>query len=59
MGQRLEKATIGDVILSLVLPGWGVLVGLMALCKGEKRRAAAMIAIGTCVILALILTRRF
>lgn len=46
MAERYEKATIGDIILSVILPFWGVSIGLIALCKGEKKRAFTMIGIG-------------
>ncbi len=54
--KRLSKATTGDIILSVLLPGWGVLIGLIALCKGEKKRAVTMIAIGACVLALIIST---
>jgi len=57
--KRLPKATTGDIILSVLLPGWGVLIGLIALCKGEKKRAVTMIAIGVCILALIISTRRF
>ena len=53
--KRFEKATTGDIILSVILPGWGILIGLMALCKGEKQRAKTMMGIGACLLVALIL----
>lgn len=57
--KRLSKATRGDIILSVLLPGWGVLIGLIALCKGEKKRAVTMIAIGVCVLAVIIASGRF
>ena len=57
--KRLSKATTGDIILSVLLPGWGVLIGLIALCKGEKKRAVTMIAIGVCVLALVIFSGRF
>jgi hypothetical protein len=57
--QRFEKATLGDVVLSVVLPGWGILVGLTVLCKGERKRAATMIVIGACVLAVVALARGF
>jgi hypothetical protein len=43
---KLQKATLGDIILSMILPTWGVIVGVIALIKGERKRAATMIALG-------------
>lgn len=48
--KRLQKATTGDIILSVILPGWGILIGLMALCVGEKQRARTMMGIGACIL---------
>jgi hypothetical protein len=50
---RYARATGIDIIISMVLPGWGVLVGLIALAKGEKRRAMTMITIGLIVFAIL------
>ena len=52
---KLQRATVGDIVLSVVLPGWGVIIGVVALCKGEKRRACVMLAIGTAIIVLLAL----
>ena len=43
---KYTKATTVDIVLSIILPGWGVLVGLIALLKGEVKRAGTMISIG-------------
>ena len=51
--KRFLKATTTDIVISLILPGWGVIVGFIALLKGESRRAATMIAIGICVFVAI------
>jgi len=56
--KRFPKATTGDIILSVLLPGWGVLIGLIALCKGEKKRAVTMIAIGACILALIIFSGR-
>jgi tetratricopeptide (TPR) repeat protein len=42
---KLEKATTADIVLSLVLPGWGLIVGLIALTKDESRRGFTMLAL--------------
>lgn len=47
---RLAKATVGDIILSLVIPGWGVLIGLIALIKREFKRGLTMIILGVIMI---------
>jgi hypothetical protein len=52
---KLEKATTGDIVLSIVIPGWGVLVGLIALAKREFKRGLTMLAISS-VIIALYVT---
>jgi hypothetical protein len=59
MNRQFEKATTGDIILSVILPGFGVLIGLMALCRGERKRATTMISVGACIILLLVLTGNF
>jgi len=56
--KRFLKATTFDIILSIFLPGWGVIVGLIGLCKGEGKRGATMIAIGTCSLLIAIFRPR-
>lgn len=48
-----EKATVGDIILSVIIPGWGILIGLIALCKKEQKRGLTMIGIGGAVIVVL------
>ena len=57
--KRWLKATTGDIILSVLFPGWGLGIGVFALCKGEKKRAVTMISIGVCIILLLLLSGRF
>jgi hypothetical protein len=48
--QKFENATQGDIALSIFLPGWGVIIGIIALLKGEKQRAVTMIGIGIVVL---------
>ncbi len=43
---RLEQATTGDIIISIILPIIGLIIGVLALFKGEKKRAFTMISIG-------------
>ena len=47
---QFENATSGDIILSVIVPGWGVLVGIIALIKGETRRGWTMIGISVALI---------
>lgn len=44
--KRYLRATTFDKLISLVFPGWGLLVGLIAGLKGERKRAITMIIIG-------------
>jgi hypothetical protein len=47
---KLQTATVGDIVLSIILPGWGIIVGVIALVKGEVRRAGTMAAISIAVL---------
>ncbi|HEX7964950.1 MAG TPA: hypothetical protein VF651_04445 [Gammaproteobacteria bacterium] len=49
-GGKLQKATVGDIALSVIIPGWGVLIGLIALIKREFKRGLTMIGIGAVMI---------
>lgn len=49
-GGKLEKATVMDIILSVVIPGWGVLIGLIALIKREFKRGLTMLIISAVMI---------
>jgi hypothetical protein len=52
MRKKFEKATEGDVIISTIFPGWGVLIGTLALIKGERKRGFTMIGLGVlCFVL--------
>lgn len=55
---KLEKATTGDTILSVVIPGWGLLIGLIALIKKEFRRGLTMIGLSLLMILVIAILRR-
>jgi len=58
--KRLLKATGLDIIISFFLPGWGLLVGAIALfVKREKKRGMTMMAIGICSLVFYILTGQF
>lgn len=54
---KLEKATTGDIVLSVIIPGWGVLVGLIALVKTEARRGLTMLAISSLMIIVISILR--
>jgi hypothetical protein len=55
MREKLVKATIGDIILSVIIPFWGLLIGLIALIKGEGKRGGTMMAISVGIMILLIL----
>ncbi len=58
--ERLEKATTLDVIISIFLPGWGLIVGALAFfIKGEKKRGATMMIIGAIILFLLIISGNF
>ena len=44
--KRYSKPTVGDIIFSLLLPFWGVVIGCFALIRGEKKRGQKMMLIG-------------
>jgi len=54
---KLEKATTGDIILSVIIPGWGVLIGLIALIKKELKRGFTMIGISALMIVVIAILR--
>ncbi len=45
------ELSIGDIILSVILPGFGVLIGIIALIKGEGTRGGKMIGLGVLSII--------
>lgn len=45
MGEKLEKATVVDVLASLVLPCLGLVIGIVAVMKGEGTRGVQMIGL--------------
>lgn len=54
---KLEKATTGDIVLSVIIPGWGGLVGLIALIKKEFRRGLTMLGISVLMIFVIAILR--
>jgi len=55
--KKLEKATTADIILSCLLPFWGLVVGVVALVKGESKRAGTMMLISGILLIALFALR--
>lgn len=41
-----EKITNGNIALPLLLPGWGIIIGVIALIKGETKRGGQIGAYG-------------
>jgi hypothetical protein len=54
---KLEKATTGDIVLSVIIPGWGALIGLIALIKKEFRRGLTMLGISILIMLFIAILR--
>ncbi|MDD2944060.1 MAG: hypothetical protein PHC51_13975 [bacterium] len=54
---KLEKATTSDIIFSVIIPGWGVLIGLIALIKQELKRGFTMIGISALMIIVIAILR--
>ena len=52
---KLAKATVADIVLCVVIPGWGILVGLIALAKREWKRAATMIGISALLLAVFVM----
>lgn len=47
---KLDKATTGDIVLSIFMPTGGLLIGLIALAKREHKRSFTMMAISGVII---------
>ena len=54
---KLEKSTTSDIIFSVIIPGWGVLIGLIALIKQELKRGFTMIGISALMIIVIAILR--
>ncbi len=54
---KSEKATTGDIILSLIIPGWGFLIGIIALIKREFKRGFTMILLSGFMIAVIIVLK--
>jgi hypothetical protein len=44
--KRYTRATVVDIVLSVILPLWGLVIGGLALVKGERKRGFTMIGVG-------------
>jgi hypothetical protein len=54
---KLEKATTSDIILSIIIPGWGLLIGIIALIKKENQRSLTMLGISALMIFLIAILR--
>jgi len=58
--KRFLKATGVDILISIFLPGWGLLVGGWAFfVKGEQKRGATMMIIGGIILFLVIISGQF
>ena len=55
--KRYLKATTGDIVLSVLLPFWGLVIGGVATAKGEHRRGRTMMLIGVAGLIVAIVLR--
>lgn len=55
--KKLQQATWVDILLSLILPFWGIIVGLIALIKGEFKRGLTMIIISIIIVVAFVMIK--
>lgn len=52
---KLERATTVDIVFSVLLPPYGIILGLTALAKRETRRAKTILSVASfSLILAII-----
>jgi len=58
--KRFLKATGVDILISIFLPGWGLIVGAWAFfVKGEQKRGATMMIIGGIILFLVIISGQF
>jgi hypothetical protein len=58
--KRFLKATNVDIIISIFLPGWGLMVGAWAFfVKGEQKRGTTMMIIGGIILFLVIISGQF
>ena len=53
--KRYLKATVGDYIFTILLPFWGLLIGSIAILRGEKKRGQTMFLLGVAVLILIAL----
>ncbi len=56
--KRFLRATMVDVLVSLFLPSWGLIVGFMALLKGEGKRGLTMMGLGIVSVAVVVYLRQ-
>lgn len=55
--KKLEEATKADIVLSIILPFWGLVIGLVAFLRGEKKRGQTMMGTGLAFLVLWIALR--
>jgi hypothetical protein len=55
--KRYTRATGVDIVFSIFLPLWGVVIGGIAALRGETKRGATMMLIGAIALSVFILIR--
>jgi hypothetical protein len=55
--KRYLRATVGDIAFCILLPFWGLLIGGIALARGEARRGLTMMLLGVGLLIVILLIR--
>ena len=55
--KRYLKATVGDIVFCIILPFWGLLIGGIALARGEAKRGLTMMPLGAALLMVIVLVR--
>ena len=55
--KRYTRATTGDIVFSIFLPFWGIVIGGIAAIRGETKRGKTMMLIGAVVLAIWVLLR--
>lgn len=55
--KRYTRATAVDIVLSVILPFWGLVLGGIALARGEAKRGKTMMLIGAIFLAVVVITR--
>lgn len=55
--KKSKPATTFDIVISCIFPFAGVVVGIVALFKGERRRAKTMLIISICLLVVFVIFR--